>query len=218
MTPYEALIHHTAKARDGLLAAPIIQRALTGAVTRELYIAFLTQAYHHVRHTVPLMMAVGSRLTPEYEWLRKEIVHYTEEEIGHEVWILNDIAAAGGNREQVVASEPAIETEAMVAYAYDIAQRRNPIGFFGMVFVLEGTSIALALNAAQSIQTSISLPDRAFSYLRSHGKLDQEHIHHLAGIVNRLDAPADVQAIARCAEAMFWLYGNIFRSLDRAAA
>jgi pyrroloquinoline quinone (PQQ) biosynthesis protein C len=205
MTPYEALIHHTAKARDGLLAAPIIQRALTGAVTRELYIAFLTQAYHHVRHTVPLMMAVGSRLTPEYEWLRKEIVHYTEEEIGHEVWILNDIAAAGGNREQVVASEPAIE-------------RRNPIGFFGMVFVLEGTSIALALNAAQSIQTSISLPDRAFSYLRSHGKLDQEHIHHLAAIVNRLDAPADVQAIARCAEAMFWLYGNIFRSLDRAAA
>ena len=218
MTPYEALIANTAKARDGLLTAPVIQRALVGDVTPELYVAYLTQAYHHVRHTVPLMMAVGSRLGTEYDWLRKEIVHYTEEEIGHEVWILNDIEAAGGDREQVAASEPSIETEAMVAYAYDIAHRRNPVGFFGMVFVLEGTSIALALNAAQAIQSSLQLPDRAFSYLRSHGKLDQEHVHHLAGIVNRLDSPTDARSITRCAEAMFWLYGNIFRSLDTVRA
>ena len=189
-----------------------------GDVTPELYVAYLTQAYHHVRHTVPLMMAVGSRLGTGYDWLRKEIVHYTEEEIGHEVWILNDIEAAGGDREQVAASEPSIETEAMVAYAYDIAHRRNPVGFFGMVFVLEGTSIALALNAAQAIQSSLQLPDRAFSYLRSHGKLDQEHVHHLAGIVNRLDSPTDARSITRCAEAMFWLYGNIFRSLDAVPA
>ena len=218
MTPYEALIANTAKARDGLLTAPVIQRALVGDVTPELYVAYLTQAYHHVRHTVPLMMAVGSRLGADYDWLRKEIVHYTEEEIGHEVWILNDVEAAGGDREQVAASEPSIETEAMVAYAYDIAHRRNPVGFFGMVFVLEGTSIALALNAAQAIQSSLQLPDRAFSYLRSHGKLDQEHVHHLAGIVNRLDSPTDARSITRCAEAMFWLYGNIFRSLDTVSA
>jgi hypothetical protein len=105
----------------------------------------------------------------------------------------------------------------MVAYAYDVAMRRNAVGFFGMVFVLEGTSVALALDAASRIQSALELPDRAFSYLRSHGKLDQEHTQHLAGIVNRLDAPSDHMAIVDCANAMFWLYGNVFRSLERVA-
>ena len=68
----------------------------------------------------------------------------------------------------------------MVGYAWDTVQRRNPVGFFGMVFVLEGASVALALNAADQIQRSLSLPARAMTYLRSHGQLDREHIHHLA--------------------------------------
>lgn len=215
---YGRLAEETQHARGYLLSAPVIRRALSGDVTRDLYVAFLTQAYHHVKHTVPLLMAVGSRLDDSKEWLRSELVHYVEEEHGHEQWILNDIAAAGGDAERVRCSKPRIETDSMVAYAYDVATRRNPVGFFGMVFVLEGTSVALALNAASRIQSALELPDRAFSYLRSHGKLDQEHTQHLAGIVDRLDAPLDQAAIVDCANAMFWLYGNVFRSLERVAA
>jgi len=212
---YTRLTDSTIGARGFLLSAPVIQRALTGDVTRELYIAFLSQAYHHVKNTVPLLMAVGSRLDDSKDWLRSELVHYVEEEHGHEQWILNDIAAAGGDAEAVRRSKPHVETDAMVGYAYDVAMRRNPVGFFGMVFVLEGTSVALALDAASRIQSALDLPDRAFSYLRSHGKLDQEHTQHLAGIVNRLDNPTDHAAIVDCANAMFWLYGNVFRSLER---
>lgn len=214
---YARLAADTEDARRYLLSAPVIGQALRGDVTRGLYVAFLTQAYHHVKHTVPLLMAVGSRLEDSKDWLRGELVHYIEEEHGHEQWILNDIAEAGGDADAVRRSRPHVETDAMVAYAYDVAQRRNPVGFFGMVFVLEGTSVALALDAASRIQRALALPDRAFSYLRSHGTLDQEHTEHLAGIVRRLDAPADRRAITECAEAMFWLYGNVFRSLDRDA-
>ena len=212
---YDRLAIETADTRQFLLTAPIIQRALSGDVTRELYLSFLSQAYHHVKHTVPLLMAVGSRLDDSKQWLRAELVHYIEEEHGHEQWILNDIAAAGGDAVRASRRKPHIETDAMVAYAYDVAMRRNPVGFFGMVFVLEGTSVALALEAADRIQTTLALPDRAFSYLRSHGKLDQEHTQHLAGIVNRLDSAEDHDAIVECAKAMFWLYGNVFRSLER---
>ena len=215
---YSRLAESTQRARNYLLSAPVIQRALAGDVTRDLYVAFLTQAYHHVKHTVPLLMAVGSRLDDSKDWLRSELVHYVEEEHGHEQWILNDIATAGGDAELVRRSKPNVETDAMVAYAYDVAMRRNPVGFFGMVFVLEGTSVALALDAASQIQSTLELPDRAFSYLRSHGKLDQEHTEHLAGIVNRLDTSTDHAAIVDCANAMFWLYGNVFRSLEEAAA
>ena len=217
MTFHEQLARATAPDRDFLLAAPVIQRALAGDVTRELYVAFLTQAYHHVRHTVPLLMAVGSRLPDRHGWLQDSILHYLEEETGHDEWILNDIARAGGDRAAAAASEPSVATEAMVAYAYDTVMRRNPIGFFGMVHVLEGTSVALALNAADRIQATLGLPVNAFTYLRSHGELDKQHINDLGAILERLADEEDRRAVIRCARGIYWLYGNVFRGLEPAA-
>ncbi len=214
MNFHEQLARETSADRAFLLTAPVIQRCLSGDVTRELYVAFLTQAYHHVRHTVPLLMAVGSRLPDHHAWLRDSVLHYLEEETGHEQWILSDIAAAGGDREAAAASAPTIATEAMVAYAYDTVMRRNPVGFFGMVHVLEGTSVSLALQAADRIQSTLELPTRAFTYLRSHGELDKEHINDLAAILERLTDPADRAAVVRCAKGIYWLYGEVFRSLD----
>jgi pyrroloquinoline quinone (PQQ) biosynthesis protein C len=214
---HEQLARATAAARQFLLSAPVIARCLAGDVTRELYVAFLTQAYHHVRHTVPLLMAVGSRLTEEQRWLQDAVLHYLEEETGHDEWILNDIARAGGDRAAAAAAEPAVATEAMIAYAYDTVMRRNPLGFFGMVHVLEGTSVALALHAAGRIQQALDLPANAFTYLRSHGELDKEHINDLAGILERFSDEDDRQAVIRCARGIYWLYGNMFRSLDAAA-
>jgi heme oxygenase len=105
----------------------------------------------------------------------------------------------------------------MVACAWDTVMRRNPVGFFGMVFVLEGTSVALALQAADRIQAGLGLPPTAFRYLRSHGHLDQDHVQHLAGILNRLDDPEDREAVRRCARTMYWLYGQVFRGIDAPA-
>lgn len=214
MTNADRLHRLTQTDRESLQSLPVIRRALAGEVTRELYVAFLTQAYHHVRHTVPLMMAVGSRLPERHGWLQRELLHYIEEEVGHEQWVLNDIVAAGGDADEVRHGAPAIETDAMVAYAYDTVMRRAPVGFFGMVHVLEGTSVALALAAADSIQRSLGLPDKAFSYLRSHGQLDQQHVGHLASVLERLDSAQDMLAVVGCARAMYWLYGNVFRGLE----
>jgi heme oxygenase len=101
----------------------------------------------------------------------------------------------------------------MVAYAYDTIARGNPLGFFGMVHVLEGTSVSLALMAADAIQKPLGLPDSAFSYLRSHGTLDQEHTAHFALLMENITEPADQAAIVHAARAFFRLYGDVFRSL-----
>jgi long-chain acyl-CoA synthetase len=218
MSFQEQLANVTAPDREYLLSAPVIRRALAGDVTRELYVAFLTEAYHHVRHTVPLLMAVGARLPDRHAWLRDAVLHYLEEETGHDEWILNDIARAGGDRAAAAASEPAVATEAMVAYAWDTVTRRNPVGFFGMVHVLEGTSVALALNAADRVQNALGLPVSAFTYLRSHGELDQQHINDLGAILERLTEEEDRAAVIRCARGIYWLYGNVFRGLDAVSA
>ena len=212
---YEELMAKTGVDREHLLAAPIIADCLQGRVARASYLAFLGQAYHHVRHTTPLLMTLGGRLPERLAWLRRAVAEYIEEEIGHEEWILNDIAAAGGDAEAVRASQPELPAELMVAYAYDLIQRKNPAGFFGMVFVLEGTSVALALLAADRIQQALGLPDNAFSYLRSHGTLDQEHTRHLADLLERM-TPDDQAEVLRCARVFFKLYGDVFHALPTA--
>jgi len=210
---FDHLQHQTSAEREYLLGAPIIHAALAGTATREQYIAFLTQAYHHVKHTVPLLMACGARLPERLEWLREAIAEYIEEEIGHQEWILNDIRACGGDAEAVRHGQPALPTELMVAYVYDRIARHNPASFFGMVNVLEGTSIALATQAAGVLQAKLGLPAKAFSYLTSHGSLDLEHIEFFKKLMNRLDDEDDKAAVVHTARVVYRLYGDIFRSL-----
>lgn len=212
---YAQLREMTGGDREFLLEAPLITDAMAGHVSTRRYVAFLTQAWHHVRHTVPLLMNVGGRLPERHGALRGAVLHYLEEEAGHDDWILNDIEAAGGDRRAAAQSVPNVETEAMVAYAYDMVLRRNPVGFFGMVFVLEGTSAALAVRAADRLAGTLGLPAHAFTYLRSHGTLDLEHVQHLAGILEQLEAAEDRAAVLTCARAMYWLYGQMFRGVDR---
>ena len=212
---FKQLQESTEIGRQSLFAIPVIIDALQGRITLTQYVAFLTQAYHHVKHTTPLLMACGSRLPERYAGLRKAIAHYIEEEIGHEEWILNDIAACGGDPEAVRASQPALATEVMVAYAYHQIDRGNPLAFFGMVHVLEGTSTAIATNAAAIIREKLGLPATAFSYLVSHGSLDLEHVVFFEKLMNQVVDRNDQADIINSANAMYRLYGDIYRSLPR---
>lgn len=214
MSFHATLLQATAAARQHLLATPIIQGALLrGEVSLPSYLAFLTEAYHHVKHTVPLLRATKAALPAHHAWLRGPLDEYIEEEAGHDEWILNDIAACGGDASAVRLGAPTHATEVMVAYAYDTIARGNPLGFFGMVHVLEGTSVSLALLAADAIQKPLALPDAAFSYLRSHGTLDREHTAHFALLMDQVEDAADQAAIVHAARAFFRLYADVFRGL-----
>ena len=217
-TFFRRLVAATAADRAGLIGAPIIQGALRGEVSAPSYLAFLREAYHHVRHTVPLLAACRERLPERLAWMRAALDEYIEEEAGHDEWILDDIAAAGGDADAVRGSLPGAATEVMVAYAYDTIARGNPLGFLGMVHVLEGTSVALALAAADRIQQGLGLPDNAFTYLRSHGTLDREHTAQFEQLVNAIDDRADQDAIVHAARIFYRLYGDVFRGLPLPAA
>jgi pyrroloquinoline quinone (PQQ) biosynthesis protein C len=210
---HDRLLDETRDAREAMFAAPIIRGAMRGQVSVPSYIAFLTQAWHHVRHTVPLLQACRAALPARLAWMRPAFDEYVEEEAGHDGWILADIAACGGDPAAVRRERPAPSTEVMVAYAYDTIARGNPLGFLGMVHVLEGTSVALALAAADRIQSGLGLPGTAFTYLRSHGTLDREHTAHYEALVNRLDERGDQDAIVHAARMFYRLYGDVFREL-----
>ncbi|NQV69387.1 MAG: iron-containing redox enzyme family protein [Pseudohongiella sp.] len=214
MNFFNTLVNETEPQRQALLSAPIIERCFKGDIALDDYVAFLAQAYHHVKHTTPLLMAVGSRLPAEKEWLRTAVAEYIEEELGHQEWILNDIENCGYDKEVVRRSVPNPATELMVAYAYDMVQRVNPLGFFGMVHVLEGTSINLADKVAGSVRSALGLEKNAFSYLVSHGSLDQQHVAFFESLMKQI-VDEDEQAVIIHACKMFYqLYGDIFRTLS----
>lgn len=213
MAFFDELCSATQAEQQYLLSAPAITDTFTGQITLSRYIAFLTQAFHHVKHTVPLLMAAGARFQDREEWLRKATVEYIDEEYGHHEWILNDLAACGVDAEAIRHSQPHFSTELMVSYVYDQIHRVHPASIFGMAHVLEGTSIALATQAAGQIKDALGLPPKAFSYLTSHGSLDLEHVEFFAQLMNQLTDPAAQQAIIHTCKGVYRLYGDMFRAL-----
>ena len=209
---FEELQTRTAAERQALLAVPAIVDCLAGRVTRARYVAFLREAYHHVKHTVPLLMACGSRLGEDRSTLRAAVTHYIAEEAGHEQWILEDLRACGDDAYAARPAPPTPATELLVAYVYDYIARVNPAGMLGMVHVLEGTSSALATRAARSIAATLGLPPAAFSYLTSHGALDQEHVRFFEDTVNAATSE-ELEHVVHVAKRVYRLYGDIFREL-----
>lgn len=214
MTFYGKLIEETEVARQEFLSSPIIGDVLLGNFALSTYIAFLNQAYHHVKHTVPLLMQAGARLAPSQAWMQGAIVDYIDEEKGHEAWILDDIEACGFSRAQFEQGAAPADSEIMVSYLYDTVTRGNPVGIFGMVLVLEGTSSSLAPEVARIVQEALSLPDSAMTYLTSHGELDQEHIGHFEKLMDRITDEEDQAAIIHVANMVYRLYGSVYCAIQ----
>jgi hypothetical protein len=212
-TFFQRLVAETAAERGLLMETPQIRDGLQGKISLDSYIHYLTEAFHHVKHTVPLFQRVRDLLPSDKAWLRDAAEEYIAEESGHEEWVLDDIRNAGGNAEAVRHGVPRAATEFMVSYAYDYVNRINPVGFFGMVFVLEGTSTQLATQGAQALMTSLRLSPACFRYLTSHGALDISHMQFFQRLMDRIDDPVDQADIIHMARRMFVLFAGLFRSI-----
>ena len=213
MTLFSRLIAETVDDYRALAAVPQIRDGLAGLISRETYVAYLAEAYHHVRHTVPLMRAARARLDDAHDRFRLALDDYITEETGHEAWILDDIGACGGDPEAVRAGQPRDATRRMVAFAYDRIRAANPMGFFGMVFVLESVSIRLATQGASALASSLGLPPECFSYLSSHGAIDQEHLVFLQRLLDDVEDAGDQSAIIEMAKQIFALFADVFRAI-----
>ncbi|HJV41762.1 iron-containing redox enzyme family protein [Caulobacter sp.] len=213
MTFYQRLVTETIDGQMALASTPQIQDGLMGRISRETYIAYLTEAYHHVKHTVPLMQAARARMDENHQRFVEALDEYITEETGHEHWILSDIKNCGGDAEAVRHGTPRAATLAMTDYAYDYVRNANPMGFFGMVFVLEGTSVKLATHGAEAVAKNLGLGPECFSYLTSHGALDLEHLNFFEKLMNEIDDPADQAAIIEVAQAIFVRFADMFRAI-----
>jgi pyrroloquinoline quinone (PQQ) biosynthesis protein C len=216
MSFYERLASETSTDREPFLTIPLVQHALQSGAPRGLYLGFLGEAYHHVKHTFPLLALAASRTTDER--YQDALVEYMEEERGHEKWILDDIRALGGNVDAVRDGEPGMACRIMVGYAYYAIEHVSPYAMLGSVHVLEGLSVAFADRLADVVKASLGIgEDVGFSYLRSHGSLDQEHVAFFRTLVDGFDQPQTQRIIIEHSKIFYRLYGGIFRDLGASA-
>jgi pyrroloquinoline quinone (PQQ) biosynthesis protein C len=216
MSFYDRLLDETRSERDLFLSVPLIRRAIECGTSRDTYLAFLGQAYHHVKYTCPLLDLAQRRCGAGHAAYRAGLSSYIAEETGHERWILDDITAMGGDASLVSNGTPDIPCRAMVGYATYAIEHVSPYAMLGMVHVLEGISSQLASRAADRIAASLGVgTDSGFSYLVSHGDLDQDHVRFFRELVNGIESETGQNAIIDTANVIYRLYGDIFRDLDR---
>ncbi len=212
MSFYDRLTSETSRDREAFFAIPLVKHAVQSGAPRALYLSFLGEAYHHVKHTFPLL-ALAASLTDD-ERYQDALVEYMEEERGHEKWILDDIRALGGNAEAVRDGEPGMACRIMVGYAYYAIEHVSPYAMLGSVHVLEGLSVLLADRLADAMKAALKIgDDSGFSYLRSHGSLDQEHVAFFRQLVDGFDDPATQSIIIDNSKVFYRLYGAIFHDL-----
>src|SRR6201987_967005 len=216
MSFYDRLVTETTKERKAFLAIPIVQHAIHNGASRILYLDFLAEAYHHVKHTFPLLALAASRTSDER--YQDALVEYMEEERGHEKWILDDIKVLGGQPEVVRIGEGGPACRIMVGYAYYAIEHVSPYAFLGSVHVLEGMSVLLADKVADAMKASLGLEDDAgFTYLRTHGSVDTEHVGFFRKLVDGFDDRRTQQFIIDNAIIFYRLYGAIFHDLGARA-
>ncbi len=216
MSFHDRLLAETAAERAAFLATPLIRSVLRDGASPDLYLAFLEQAYHHVRHTCPLLALAASRLGPDDDRYRDALIAYMDEEKGHDEWILDDIRQLGGDAASVRGGQPGLACKAMIGWAYYAVERISPYCLLGMVHVLEGMSVRLAHAAAERLAAGFGrdLGD-GFRYLTSHGALDVEHVAFYRRLVDGLPAAAQPY-IVEAAKDFYRLYGGIFAELGGA--
>jgi len=219
MSFHDRLMKETQGARDAFFSIPIVLEAAQNGVDRDLYIAYLTEAYHHVRHTCPLLAHALAHCPKEDARYRQALLEYLGEEQGHEEWILNDIAHIGGDAEAVRRGDGDWPVRAMVAWVYYAVAFVNPYAMLGMVLVLEGTSVDIAAAGADAVRKRLGMSgeSKGFTYLTSHGALDQEHIVFFRKLVDGIEDEAAQRAIIETARMVYGLWGEMFAKLGRDA-
>ena len=214
MSRFDQLLAATADARQQFIEIPLIQETMREGAPKALYLDFLGQAYHHVKHTVRLLALALARCGPDDPSYQNALIEYIVEERGHEEWILDDIYALGGNAEEVRTATPRSPCRVMVGHAYYLIDHVSPFAMLGMVHVLEGMSVALAAKAVAALQRRLQTDTGAgFKYLTTHGGLDVEHTKLLESLIAELPSSRS-QIVIDAARDFYRLYGDIFRDID----
>jgi hypothetical protein len=149
-----------------------------GPGARAVYVDYLLAMHGVVRASVPLLEwaieacdrrpddVLCRQLGPYYE-------HHRAEELGHDQWLLDDLAVVGHDRADVVDRIPSATVAALVGPQFYWIAHVHPVALLGYLAVLEGAPASPQL--LDQVQQATGWPRAAFSTVERHAALDHGH-------------------------------------------
>jgi hypothetical protein len=197
-------------------ALPQLRAMLGGAYSKSSYVKFLVQLYPIVSNFCPLMAAAAGRCADRYSNLRHYLYEHIEHEKDHEAMVMNDLEQLGNKCDDLPMVNPGPAARMMLAYNYYAIDRVDPHYVIGMVYVLELMSSGYASNIAQSISRAIDHPmTRGFSFLDSHGTLDDDHLADLIGLIESIESQDLVEKVVDSVDMNFYLFRQVISDLPQ---
>lgn len=212
MSFFITLVENSDVHRRAIETSPRVHAMMHKGLTLPEYLAFLRDLYHIVWHFCPIMATAAARCGDSLRNVRYELYERIGEEKGHEDWVLEDIAALGGDAGGKGVAAPSAPVQAMIGYNYYAAERVHPCSVLGMLYVLEVVASVYGGKAADSIARAIGRDTGkgGFRFLSSHATMDVDHMAKLNVLLKTIENPAAQAAVISSTQVNFHQFGQLF--------
>ena len=201
---------------ERLAQVPILQRLDAGTVTLHDYERLLFNLRQQVVDGSPWISRAASNFDIAHFALRAAAIKHAEEEHRDYLMLERDYVAIGGSLEELRAGRKNLGSEALSGYMFTYADRPNPVGLLGAMFIIEGLGAKRAAGWAARFQEVLGLADSQVHFLRYHEVADGNHTGDLEAILTSgIIGDDDAEEIVRCAQVVARLYVLQLEELDR---
>ncbi len=213
----KALNEEVTKLLEALDANPAARALFDGSSDLGTYVSFLTETYHYVRYTHPLLARAAERLKELDDRPHMAALYDTkaQEEFGHDKWAMDDLTALGCRYDDVHYRNPCPAVEAYIAWNQFMVESNHPTGYLGTAYILEALSTERASLAAEKMVAAGAIPniENAVYYLRGHAEADGGHVFALGKMLSKVTDPAEIDMIVMSARVTRMTYVGMFESI-----
>ncbi len=196
----QSKFHITLKALIDILIPGTSVKAkliLNENLTKDKYIAYLTDLYHMVLplcHQMQVAMDEYKKLdAAKYQPVIEYLEHHIKEEVGHEQWILTDLSNLGVDAETIKASKPKKEIINMIGSMYYRIFHAEPCAVLGYMAVSE--TYPVSIKIIETMIKAANLDPNCINALKQHAIIDIGHAHDMYAFIESFDWSEQQQAV-----------------------
>lgn len=201
-----------ANVRDGIMTQSGVAEALSKNADPKFYARYLENVWHYAQHSSTVIGLAGTRCVLSHPPLAQYLLHHALEELGHDQWALQDMAALGVSEAKARKSRPVPACAAMVGLEYYIAGYGNPVALFGWLYILEAMGDDLGHFVANAVSKGLDLPD-GVKFLAGHGDADADHTIDIIENIKKHIKGADLDDVHHVADVIADLYVRMFAEI-----
>ncbi len=163
----------------------------------ELYPEFLFATLGVMKASAPAMRMAAEQCErlqgdPLREPLRDYYLEHAAEELGHEEWLLADLASLGISRDRALRRLSYGSVAALVGSQYYWMLHVHPAAFLGYLAVLESPA---ELEFLREVHERTGIPLSSMSCHLKHAELDPDHVAEFDAMLDRLPLTRELEEL-----------------------